>query len=109
MLAETLTSAAITDRLGFSSGAFRAFVNRLRLPRRHRNNGNAMVSIDLAKRQTVTARSPEGEQSAVATLRPRIETPEAELAKLEGEAAVHRTDFERERERCEREREPNGS
>jgi C4-dicarboxylate-specific signal transduction histidine kinase len=39
---------------------------------------------------------------AWATLKARIETLEAELAKLEASAAVHRADFERERERCER-------
>jgi hypothetical protein len=32
----------------------------------------------------------------------RIETLEADIAKLEATAAVHRADFERERERCER-------
>jgi molecular chaperone GrpE (heat shock protein) len=104
MPAEMLPYAAITDRFGFWS-AFQAFVSRLRLPRQHKHNGNALVTVDLAERQTVTALSPEGEQSAVATLTARIETLEAELAKLEGDAAVHRADFERERERCERERE----
>ena len=38
----------------------------------------------------------------VATLTARIETLEAEFAKVEAAAAVHRADFERERERCER-------
>jgi hypothetical protein len=96
MPAEMLTYAAIADRLGFWSG-FQALVNRLRLPRH--------VAVDLAECPTVTARSPEGDQSAVAALKGRIETLEAELAKLEGEAAVHRADFERERERFDRERE----
>jgi chromosome segregation ATPase len=41
-------------------------------------------------------------QAVAATLKARIETLEAELAKLEAAAAVHRADFERERERCER-------
>jgi hypothetical protein len=101
MSAETLTYAAIADRLGFSS-AFRAFVNRLRLPRQRRHNGNDLVAIDLADRPTVAARSPEGDQSVVATLTARIETLEAEFTKVEAAAAVHRADFERERERCER-------
>jgi molecular chaperone GrpE (heat shock protein) len=104
MPAEMLTYAPITDRLGFWS-AFQAFVNQLRLPRQHRHNGNALAADDLAERPTVTARSLEGEQSAVATLTARIETLEAELAKLEATAAVHRADFERERERFDRERE----
>jgi hypothetical protein len=34
-----------------------------------------------------------------------VNTLEVELAKLKGAAAVHRGDFERERERCEREHE----
>ena len=104
MPAEMLTYAAIADRLGFWS-AFQALVNHLRLPRQHRHNGNALVADDLAERPRVTAHSPEGEQSAVATLKARIETLEAELAKLEGVSAGHRADFERERDRFDRERE----
>ena len=61
-----------------------ALVNPMSLPRRHR---------DLAER-------PDDHQ--VATLKARIETLEADIAKLEATAAVHRADFERERERCER-------
>jgi hypothetical protein len=95
MPAEMLTLAAITDRLGFWS-AFQAFVSQLLLPSQHRHNGNALVADDLAERPTVTARSPEGDQSAVAALTARIETLEAELAKLEATAAVHRADSERE-------------
>ena len=60
-----------------------ALVNPMSLPRRHR---------DLAER-------PDDHQ--VATLKARIETLEADIAKLEATAAVHRGDFERERERCE--------
>jgi hypothetical protein len=102
MSVETCTYAAITDRLGFSS-AFRAFVNRLRLPRQQRrNNGNTLAAVDLAERPTVAVRSPEVDQSVVATLTARIGTLEAEFARVEAAAAVHRADFERERERCER-------
>ena len=61
-----------------------ALVNPMSLPRRHR---------DLAER-------PDDHQ--VATLKARIETLEADIAKVEATAAVHRADFERERERCER-------
>ncbi len=60
------------------------------------------MAVDLAERPTVAAGSAEGDQSVVATLRARIETLEAEFAKVEAAAAVHRADFERERERCER-------
>jgi hypothetical protein len=101
MSAETFTHAAITDRFGFSS-AFRAFVNRLRLPRQRRHNGDALVAVDLAERPMAAARSQDGDQSVVATLAARIETLEAEFAKVEAAAVVHRADFERERERCER-------
>jgi hypothetical protein len=96
----TITYAGIIDRPGFSS-AIQGFVNRLRLPRQRRNNGNALVAVDLSERPTVTAHLPD-EQSVVATLTARIETLESEFAKLEAAAAVHRADFERERERCER-------
>jgi hypothetical protein len=101
MPAETLTYVATTDRLGFS-GAFRAFVNWLRVPVPDRNNGNALVAVDVAERPTVAVRSPEVDQSVVATLTARIGTLEAEFARVEAAAAVHRADFERERERCER-------
>ena len=75
--------------------AFLAFVNPMSLPRRHRNNGNAIVAVDLAER-------PDDHQAVAATLKARIEMLEADIAKLEATAAVHRADFERERERCER-------
>jgi hypothetical protein len=96
----TITYAGIIDRPGFSS-AIQGFVNRLLLPRQRRNNGNALVAVDLSERPTVTAHLPD-ERSVVATLTARIETLESEFAKVEAAAAVHRADFERERERCER-------
>ena len=99
MSVETFTSAGITDGLGFST-AFRAFVNRLWLPRQRKHNGSAPVAVD--ERPTVAVHSSEGDQSVVATLTARIETLEAEFAKVEAAAAVHRADFERERERCGR-------
>jgi hypothetical protein len=101
MSAETLTYAAITNRPGFSS-AFRGFVSRLWLPMQRRNDGNALGAVGIAERPTVTARSSENDQSVVATLTARITTLEAEFAKVEAAAAVHRADFERERERSER-------
>jgi hypothetical protein len=67
MSAETFTYVAITDRLGFSS-AFRAFVNRLRLPRQRRHNGNALVAVDLAERPTAPYRLCTGEQGNRPTL-----------------------------------------
>jgi hypothetical protein len=101
MSAETLTDVAIADRLVFSSGAFRAFVNRLLL--RPRSTGNSLGAVDqAAERPISTTSAPDDPLSVVAPLKARIETLEAELAKLEATAAVHRADFERERERCER-------
>jgi hypothetical protein len=96
----TITYAGTIDRPGFSS-AFQGFVKRLQLPRQRRNNGNALVAVDPSERPTVTAHLPD-ERSVVATLTARIETLESEFAKVEAAAAVHRADFERERERCER-------
>jgi hypothetical protein len=96
---ETLTSAPIADRLGFSSGAFRAFVNRLFRTMESRNKGNTLVAVDLTEHATVAARSPVDDPSVVATLTARITTLEAEFARVEAAAAVHRADFERERER----------
>jgi hypothetical protein len=101
MSAEMLTYAGVTDRRGFSS-AIQALANWFRLPRRSRNDSNELRSVDLAERPTVAAVSPEGDQSVVATLTARIETLEADFAKVEAAAAMHRADFERERERCER-------
>jgi hypothetical protein len=60
------------------------------------------MTVGLTERPTVTAHSPEGDRSIVATLTARIETLEADFAKVEAAAALHRADFERERERCER-------
>jgi hypothetical protein len=102
MSVETLTDIASADRLGFSSGAFRAFLNWLWMPRQRRNTGETCGAVDLAERPTTATNAPDDQQSVVAPLTARIETLEAELAKLEAIAAVHRADFERERERCER-------
>jgi hypothetical protein len=100
MSVETLPHAGIADRLGFLS-AFQALVNRFRLPRQPRKADTKHMTVDLAESPTITARSP-GDHSLVATLTARIETLEADFAKVEAAAAVHRADFERERERCER-------
>jgi hypothetical protein len=94
------TYVGITDYLGFSSH-FRAFVNWFRLPRQRKNNGNELMTVELAESPAVIS-SLESDQSVVATLTARIESLEADFAKVEAAAAVHRADFERERERCER-------
>jgi chorismate mutase len=101
MPADMLTYGRIANRLSFSS-AFEALVNRFRLPRQRRNDGNGLPSIELTEGPTVTADAPGVDRSMVATLTARIETLEADFAKVEAAAAMHRADFERERERCER-------
>jgi hypothetical protein len=101
MTAEMLTYVGIADRRGFSS-AFKAFVSWFRLPGQRRNDGNRLTTDEVVGSATVGARSTDGDQSVVATLTARIETLEADFAKVEAAAAMHRADFERERERCER-------
>jgi hypothetical protein len=51
--------------------------------------------------RTGTKRSPDDHHAVAAALKARIETLEAELAKLEVISAGHRADFQDERERCE--------
>jgi chromosome segregation ATPase len=108
MPVEMLTYAALAERLGSSSEAARALVKRLRLPRQRANDGKALVAVDLAELnhtptpRKATGRSPDDHRSVAAALKARIETLEAELGRLEAAAAVHRADFERERERCDR-------
>jgi hypothetical protein len=101
MSVETLPRAGFADRLGFLS-AFQALVNRFRLPRQPRKADTTHMTVDLAASPAVAARSPVDDHSLVATLTARIETLEADFAKVEAAAALHRADFERERERCER-------
>jgi hypothetical protein len=64
-------------------------------------NPAGLGSLASPSARQVTAHLPD-HQSLVATLTARIETLESEFAKVEAAAAVHRADFERERERCER-------
>jgi hypothetical protein len=105
---EMLTYAALSERLGCSAEAARALVKRLRLPRQRGNNGKALVAVDVAElnhtpiARAGTRRLPDDHQAVVAALKARIETLEAELAKLEACSAGNRADFERERDRCER-------
>jgi hypothetical protein len=80
----------------------------MRLPRQRGNNGKALVAVDLAELnhtpmpRAATGRSPDDHHAVAAALKARIETLEAELAKLEATSAGHRADFEHERDRCER-------
>ena len=78
----------------------RALVKRLRLPRQRANNGKALVAVAPRNQSP-----PEGHRTITGRAPPRktcIKTLEAEVGRLEAAAAVHRADFERERERCDR-------
>ncbi len=102
MSAETLTYAALGARLNISPEAARSLAKRLRLPRSLSDDGKALVSVDLGEiRHTPCPRSGR-EASNVALLVGKIEALQAEIARLEAAATVHRADFERERERADR-------
>jgi septal ring factor EnvC (AmiA/AmiB activator) len=101
MPAEMLAHPGITGRLNFSS-SFHSLVNWLRPARQRAKDDSARTTVDLAESPTVAASSSEDDQSVVATLTARMETLEADFARVEAAAAMHRADFERERERCER-------
>jgi hypothetical protein len=99
MAIEMLNYADLAARLQVSPEAARALAKRLRLPRSRGNDGKALVSVDLAEinHAPLPARSPAGHQ-AVTSLKAKIETLQAELAKLEAVAGGHRADFEWERD-----------
>jgi chromosome segregation ATPase len=101
---EMLTYADLAERLKISSEAARAIAKRHRLPRSRANDGKALISVDLTEIQhkALTARSPGGHQAVIASLKAKIETLQAEIARLEATAAGHRADFERERDRADR-------
>jgi len=104
MPVEMLTYADLAERLKISSEAARAIAKRLRLPRSRGNDGKARISVDLTEIQhkALPARSPGGHQAVIASLKAKIETLQAEVARLEATATAHRADFERERERADR-------
>jgi hypothetical protein len=97
---EMLTYAGLAERLKISPEAARALAKRLRLQRSRSNDGKTLVSVDLADIQhsPMPARSPAGDRA----LRAKLDTLQAELAKMEEVAVGHRADFERERDRADR-------
>src|SRR5947208_11565862 len=102
MAIEMLSYSQLGERLKCSSeAAARALVKRLRLPRQKANDGKVLVSVDLSEinHKPMPARSPAGHHPITASLKARVETLQAELAKVEALASGHRADFERERER----------
>jgi hypothetical protein len=102
MSVEVLTYAALGARLKISPEAARALAKRLRLPRLLSPDGKALVSVDLAEIRH-TPRPPGTHQAGnIALLTTKIETLQAEIARLETMVATYRADFERERERADR-------
>ena len=93
---ETLTYAALAQRLGCSPEAARALAKRKRWLRSVGNDGKARVQCDLdeVNRPPVVHRVPE--------LLAQVEALRHELAKAARSAAGHRADFERERDRGDR-------
>ena len=103
MSVETLTYAALAERLKISPEAARALAKRHRLPRSRANDGKTLISVDLTEieHKPLPARSPAGHRVDAFTLKACIDSLQRELAKVEAMAAGHRADFERERDRAE--------
>src|SRR5215468_5359301 len=99
---ETLTYAAFGARLNISPGAARSLAKRLKLPRSLSDDGKALVSVDLAEIRHVPRPPVPRQVDNFALLTAKIEVLQAEIARIEGRAALHRADYERERERADR-------
>src|SRR5882724_1204240 len=102
MSVETLTYDALGARLKISPVASCSLAKRLRLPRSISDDGEALMSVDLAEIRH-TPRPPGGRQAGnIALFEAKIDALKAQIARLEAGAAEHRADFERERERADR-------
>src|SRR5215212_1988244 len=102
MSVEILTYHALGARLNISPVAARSLARRLQLPRSLSDDGKALVSVDLAEIRH-TPQPPGGRQAgSIALLAAQIDAFKVEIARLEANAANHRADFERERERADR-------
>jgi hypothetical protein len=99
---ETLTYAGLGARLNISPEAARSLAKRLRLSRSLSDDGRALVSVDLAEIRHTPCPRGSRRQGDLALQGGTIEALQAEIARLEASAAVHRADFERERERADR-------
>jgi DNA repair exonuclease SbcCD ATPase subunit len=73
-------------------------------PAARENDGKALVSVDHAEinHAPLPAWAPAGHQAVTGPLKAKIETLQAELAKVEAMATGHRADFERERDRADK-------
>jgi regulator of protease activity HflC (stomatin/prohibitin superfamily) len=91
MTAEMLSYRQLGQRLGCSRDAARELVKRLRLPRHKENDGKTVVSVDLSEINHNLMPT-----HVTTSLNKYIES------KLEGTAASHQAELERERERAER-------
>jgi chromosome segregation ATPase len=94
MSLETLTYSALAARLDISVEAARSLAKRLRLPRVLSSDGKAVVTVDVDKIGQSRRFSSAGKTE--------IESLRADIARLESTAAMHRADFERERDRADR-------
>jgi DNA repair exonuclease SbcCD ATPase subunit len=102
MSVEILTYGALGARLEISPEAARSLAKRLRLPRSLSDDGKALVSVDLAEIRHTPQPPGRRRAGSIALLAAQIEALQAEIARLEANAASHRADFERERERADR-------
>jgi hypothetical protein len=105
----SIESLTYTD-LGTNREASRSRVRRLGLPRQTANDVTVRINIDLSEMQCkpLFRRSPGGHAADFDALKAQIEQLQIAVAKVETEnsfidvqAAGHRADFERERERCD--------
>ena len=99
---ETLTYAALGERLNISAQAARSLAKRLHLPRSLSDHGKALVTVDLAEIRHAPRPAGRRRPDNAIRLGARIASLEANIAQLELAAAGHRADFERERERADR-------
>jgi hypothetical protein len=93
---ESLTYAALGERLGCSPEAARAVAKRKRWARTVGNDGKARVQADLGEVVRPAAVRPVSEWVA------EIEALRSDLERATRMAAGHRADFEHERSRCDR-------
>jgi len=99
---ETLTYAALGERLNISPQAARSLAKRLHLPRSLSDDGKALLNVDLAEIRHAPRPGRRRPACKAVRLGARIAALQADIARLEEAAAGHRADFERERERADR-------
>jgi hypothetical protein len=107
MPTKLMTYDELADAWSVSREAARKKVEGLRLPRQTGNDGKARVMVDLEEVQHKPLkkrdRTPPGDHPEAEALREHIVTLQAEIQRLILQAETARTDFERERDRADRE------